>query len=402
MLDDDPRHATGGLTGDTEVLTTDGLARIASLTPDDDIYTLDLETGLTTTTPIQSIGRTTVDELVAIETRRADLRIAPDQHIPFTTRHVSDPRLVRAGAVADRAAYLFVNTWRRPPAPEPAHVDITEWLGDDEYEICATFEAHGHTVRAALPTGCEPVRRNGVVGYCFDPPTFKRHQAAIERLADHVAIHAGPNHHRRPYRFAADDFLRFLGWYITEGSVSWSETSHTAQVQIAQATPSHRDAIAALFERLGISGHRNNERFMFGSVVYGRLLERLCGPTSRTKHLPPFIWEWSQAAQRLLLAVLLKGDGNARGTYYTASERLATDLLRLCVECGIKPRYARRGEMWRVYIRDVNDGFRPERHVRRLQSAEDMCRLTLRDGDAIMAGRNGRFQWLGVAPLSCD
>lgn len=396
MTDDRSTHATGGLTGDTEVITTDGLARVASLSPGDEIYTLDLETGLTTTTPIRSIERTTVDELVAIETRRADLRVAPDQPIPFTTRHVPDPRIVTAGAVDSRAAYLFVNTWRRPPTLEPTHIDITDLLADDEYEMCATFEAHGHTVRAALPTGCEPVRRNGAVGYCFDAPTFKRHQATIERLADHVAIHAGPNHHRRPYRFAAADFLRFLGWYITEGSVHWSETSHTAQVQIAQETPSHRHAIAALFERLGLSVQRNDRRFAFGSVVFGRLVERLCGTTSRTKHLPPFIWDWSQAHQRLLLDVLLNGDGNARGTYYTVSERLATDVLRLCVECGIKPRYARRDGMWRVYIRDVNDGFRPDRHVRRCPGRRPVYRLRLRAGHTVMAGRNGRFQWVGA------
>lgn len=395
MIHDRPTQSTGGLTGDTEVLTTDGLARVDELVPGDELYTLDLETGLTTPTPVRAIEQATVDELVAIETRRADLRIAPSHFIPFTTRHISTPRLVRAGAVGGRAAYLFINTWARHPGPEPTHVDITDWL-DDEYEMCATFEAHGHTVRAALPTGCEPVRRNSEVGYCFDPATFKRYQASIERLATHVAIHAGLNHHRRPYRFTADDFLRFLGWYITEGSVHWSETSNTAQVHIAQETLSHRRAIAALFERLGISVYQNDRRFGFGSVVFGRLLEQLCGTTSHAKRLPSFIWDWSQAYQRLLLDILLNGDGNDRGTYYTASERLATDLLRLCVECGIKPRYTRRGEMWRVYIRDVNDGFQPDRHVHRLPGRRIVYRIRLREGHTVMAGRNGRFQWIGV------
>jgi DNA polymerase I len=396
MRHDRSASATRGLTGETEVITTDGLARVATLAPGTDVYTLDLDTGLATTTAIRSVERRVVDTLVAIETRRADLRVAANHPIPFTTRDISRPRLVRAGAVDGRAAYLFVNDWRRPPLPEPAQVDITDWLHDDEYELCATFEAHGHTVRAALPAGCDPIRRNGTVGYCFDPPTFKRYQATIERLADYVAIHAGPNHHRRPYRFAADDFLRLLGWYITEGSVYWPETSHTAQVTIAQETPSHRRAIASLFDRLGITVQQNDQRFAFGSVVFGRLLERLCGGTSHTKQLPPFIWEWSQASQRLLLDVLLKGDGDARGTYYTASTRLAHDLLRLCVECGVKPRYTRRGDMWRVYVRNVNDGFRPEQHVRRFHRPWTVYDLTLEDGAVVMAGRNGRLQWVGT------
>ncbi|WP_435067603.1 hypothetical protein [Haloplanus sp. C73] len=389
-----PPDGPSGLTGDTEVLTTAGLAPVATLAPGDTVYTLDLDTGLTTPTPVQAIDRLAVDELVAIETRRADLRVAAGTPIPCTTRHVAEPRLIRAGAIGDHAAYLFINTWTQPVEPEPTQVDITTWL--DDYEMCATFEAHGHTVRAALPTGCNPHRRNSTVGYCFDPATFTRHQATIERLADTVAIHAGPNHHRRPYRFAASDFLRLLGWYITEGSVYWSATSQTAQVKIAQQTPTHRQALTALFDRLGIAVHRDARRFEFGSVTFGRLLEQLCGSDSRTKHCPPFIWEWSQAAQRLLLEILLKGDGDARGTYYTASERLATDVLRLCVDCGIKPRYGRRGEMWRVYIRDVHDGFRPERHVRRLPATQDVYRLHLRDNRVVMAGRTGCFQWVGV------
>jgi hypothetical protein len=389
---------TGGLTGDTDVITTTGLTRIANLAPGDKVYTLDADTQVTRPTPIRTIHTHRVDDLVAIETRRADLRLAPTHRIPFTTSHVSTPRIVRAGEVGDRAAYLFISDWTGPSSVGPSQIDLTHWLTD--YEICALFDAHGHTVRAALPDTCDPVRRNSTVGYCFDPTTFKRHQSAIETLADRVAIHAGPNHHRRPYRFDADAFIRLLGWYVAEGSVYWPTTRTTAQVKIAQETDPHRQSIAALFDRLGIAVARNDHRFEFGSVLFGRLLERLCGSTSKTKRLPAFIWDWSAAQQRLLLEVLLKGDGDARGTYYTASTRLAHDLLRLCIECGVKPRYARHEDMWRVHVRNVNDGFRPDQHVRRLSRRQTVYALTLRDGSLIMAGRNGRFQWVGSGDSS--
>ena len=389
-----PPTDRGGFTADTELLTTDGLVRVAALTPGDVVYTLDLGTGRITPTPVRAIERDSVDELVAIETRRADLRLHPEHRIPFTTRQISTPRFVRAGDVDDRAAYNFVNEWTRSPRTELTQVDITGWL--DDYEMCAAFEGHGNTFRAALPDSCEPSRRNSHVGYYFDPETFSRHQMAIEAAANEVTIHAGPNHHRRPYRFDADDFIQLLGWYITEGNVYWSETSHTAQVKIAQETPQHRRAITALFDRLGIEVSRNARRFEFGSVVFGRLLERLCGATSQTKRLPDFVWRCSQEQLDLLLDVLLDGDGDARGTFYTASARLAHDVLRLCLVCGIKPRYGRNGSMWRVYVRTPTDGFRPAQHVRRMHPAQDVYRLTLQQGDVVMAGRNGTFQWIGT------
>lgn len=389
--------AAGGLAGDMEVLTRDGLSQVAELSPGTEIYTLSPLTGRAKLTPVQAIQSVAVDELVAIETRRADLRIGVEQQLPFTTRDVDEPRFIRAGNVAERAAYTFLAEWQTVPRTGPQSVDITEYLTD--YELCATYDCHGHTFRAALPDGCEPQRRNGHVGYCFDPETFATYQTAIEAIAEEVTIHAGPNHHRRPYRFSIDDFLRLLGWYITEGSVHWSKSSHTAQVKIAQETSTHRRSIAALFDRLGITVSTNERRFMFGSVVFGRLLERLCGSDSRSKRLPALIWECSQAQQRLLLNVLLKGDGDDNGTYYTSSRQLAHDVLRLCVELGIKPRYARCEGRWRVYIRDVNDGFRPAMHVRRVPADEDVYRLTLRDHRCVMAGRNGTFQWVGVSRI---
>jgi DNA polymerase I len=385
----------GAIDAETELLTATGPQPVRALSRGDRVYALDIERGVATLCPITAYRPVACDTVVRIETRRADLRVSAAQHIPFTTPDVDTPRLARAGTLGERAAYTFLSEWTTPSRPTRDTVDITDWL--DDYEMCAAIDVHGNTFRAALPEGCEPCRRISHTGYYFDPATFTRHQAAIEAAADTVTIHAGPNHHRRPYRFDGDDFLRFLGWYVTEGSVHWSATSHTAQVKIAQETPPHRRAIAALCDRLGLTVHRGPRRFEFGSVVFGRLLERLCGDRSRTKRLPDLVWECSTRQQRLLCDVLLRGDGNERGTYYTASDRLAGDVLRLCVECGIKPRYARRDGAWRIYIRDVNDGFVSARHVHQADPTSTMIHIDVRDANALLAGHNGTFQWIGAA-----
>lgn len=201
--------------------------------------------------------------------------------------------------------------------------------------MCVQFDGHGHTFRAALPDGCEPCRHNSHMGYYFDPSTFKRHQAELEELADQVTIQAALGHHRRPYSFDGDDFLRFLGWYATEGSLTPVPDKNTVQIKIVQETPTHRRAISQLFDRMGMAVTVLDRCFEFRSLLYGRLLDRLCGTGSRSKRLPAFVHDLPPRQQRLLYDVLMAGDDNDAGTYYTTSDRLANDIFQLSVGIGL-------------------------------------------------------------------
>lgn len=389
----------GGFRSDMKVMTTNGPVRVSELAVGDDVYALDPVSRAVKQKPVTAVRSVPYDgELVTIETQRADLHVAADHRIPFRTEARTEIRFERAGDLENRRYYKFINSWRTLPKERLETVDITDFV--DKFEICASSDVHGHTFRARLPDGCEPLRNNGHSGQHFDAKTFKQYQSAIEAAADEVTIRTGPNHHRRPYLFDGDDFIRFLGWFITEGSVYWSSSSDTAQVKLAQETETHRQSIASLFDRMGLPMHSDGRGFEFGSKVFGQLLEGLCGAGSKNKHLPELVWSLPHNQQQRLLKVLLAGDGNDRQTYYTASSRLANDLLRLCLELGIKPRYTRRDGIWQIYVREVNDGFQPEEHVLEHDSEEQIYRLTVEDYGVIMAGRNGKFQWIGVSSIS--
>lgn len=391
--------ANGGFAPGVKILTTDGPVVVAELSVGDQVYALEPISRVVKRKPVTAVQNVPYDgELVAIRTQRADLRVAPDHRIPFQTEARSEVRFERAGDLDERSYCKFINSWRMLPRERLEGVDITDFI--DEYEICASSEAHGHTFRASLPDGCEPIRNNGHSGHHFDATTFQQYQPAIEGAADEVTIRAGPNHHRRPYRFEGDDFIEFLGWYITEGSVYWPSSSDTAQVKFAQETESHHQSIAALFDRMGLDVYSDDRKFEFGSVVFGEVLESLCGRGSKHKCIPAFVWKLPRGQQRLLLDTLLAGDGNDRQTFYTASDQLASDLLRLCLELGIKPRYTKRDGIWQMYVREVNDGFQPGDHVNRRVDDNLLYRLTVADYSIIMAGQNGRYQWVGVSSLS--
>ncbi|UPV98923.1 hypothetical protein M0R88_10310 [Halorussus gelatinilyticus] len=391
--------AGGGFTAEAEILTTTGLTTVTDLSTGQKVYALDPISRIIKPKPVTAVRTVPFDgQLITIEARRVDIQVAPDHRIPYRTKSDSRIRFKRAGNLKQKSYYKFINSWQSLPRKRLETVDITDFL--DEYEICVSYDGHGHTFRAALPDGCEPIRNNGHTGYHFDAQTFKEHQSVIEALADEITIRSGPNHHRRPYRFDGDDFIQFLGWFITEGSVYWSSSSDTAQVKIAQENERHRQSIASLFERMQLDFHSNDRRFEMGSKVFGRLLENHCGAGSHNKHLPAFVWNLSQKQQRLLLEVLIAGDGNDRQTYYTASERLANDILQLCLELGIKPRYTVRKGIWQIYVREVNDGFQSAVHLGREEATQDLYRLTVEDYNVVMAGRNGKFQWVGVSNVA--
>ncbi len=391
--------AGGGFTAETEVLTTAGLTPVTDLSIGQKVYALDPISRIIKPKPVTAVQTVPFDgQLVTLEARRVDIQVAPDHRIPYRTKADSRIRFKRAGNLDEKSEYKFINSWRSVPRKHLEAVDITDFV--DEYEICVSYDGHGHTFRAALPEGCEPIRNNGHTGYHFDAQTFKEHQSVIEAIADEITIRSGPNHHRRPYRFDGDDFIEFLGWFVTEGSVYWSTSSDTAQVRIAQENERHRQSIGSLFDRMNLDVYRNKSWFAIGSKVFGRLLEDLCGAGSHNKHLPAFIWNLSRKQQQLLLEVLIAGDGNERQTYYTVSERLANDVLRLCLELGIKPRYTVRKGVWQIYIREVNDGFQPAAHLGRKEATQELYRLTIEDYSVVMAGRNGKFQWVGVSNIS--
>ncbi len=389
----------GGFTPDTEVLTTKGPVKIADLSVGDRVYALNEAVGLVKPKLVRRIDTAPFEgELVTITGKRIDFRLHPAHRVLFQTKGLPIPRTRPAGELHETEYYRFVNTWETSGGARLETVDITDFV--DEFEARATTDVHGHTFRAALPDGCDPSYVNSHSGYHFDPAVFKRYQAAIESVADEVSIRRRRRQRTQPYRFDGDDFIELIGWFVTEGSVYWGSAKQTATVQIAQETSVNRRRITSLFERMGISVSVNDRKFRFSSELFGILLESLCGSSSQTKRLPTFVWRLPTDQQRLLLETLLRGDGNEHRTYVTASERLARDVLRLCVEVGVKPRYSRRFKMWRLFLSRGNDGFRASVNVSTTPTQTVLYRLTVADYGTVLAGRNGRFQWIGVSNIS--
>ena len=388
--------ANGGFARETEVMTTKGPVQVSELEVRHQVPALDLTTGVVKPKQLTSVEAvSSSDEIVILAGKRFDFAVAPEHPIPYCTKAIQTPRLTTANALEQQRYYKFVNQWRYASGAHVETVDVTTLT--DEYQICVTPEQHGRSFRTALPDDCIPVQRNGYTGYTFDAATFERYREEICAEAVETSIRSGKGHRRQPYQFDGDDFIEFLGWFVTEGSVYWPQDRQTATVQIAQKTERHRRRIESLLRRMAFDPHQQENGFRFGSYLYGQLLTDLCGDDSHSKRLPDLVWLFSTEQKEHLLEILLFGDGNEYGTYYTASDRLAGDILQLCLEVGYKPRYVYRRGTWQIFVNEVNDGFDTDTHLSTELYDGLLYQLTVEDDPIVMAGRNGKFQWVGVS-----
>lgn len=388
----------GGVPGDTEIFTDSGPAPIEQLDASTLVYALNPTTGLAKLKPVRGVTEFDYDgRLVDLDARRVDFRLHPEHRFPYRTRSFDTVRYQRAGELPNREKYLFINEWRTPKYSERNTIDITEFL--DDYQVCVDYDCHGNAFRAALPDRCEPVGLSQWSGYLFDAETFSQFQEQIESAATDVAIREGKTHGLRPYRFDTEDFVRFIGWFVSEGTVTRKEESDGASIWISQYDSDHRNRIAALLERMNIDASASKNGYYFGSALFGRFLENECGRTARDKQLPDFVWTLPATQKQLLLRVLMDGDGDNSGRFSTASLNLRNDVLRLCLEIGIKPRYYRRSDCWTVFTRPVNDRLSSSTHVSESAYDGPLYRLAVEDYCVVMAGRNGKFQWIGVSEM---
>lgn len=363
------------------------------------VYALDPETCVVETKSVEAVSAHSGDgdELVSISTVRSDFTVTPCY--PMLVREYSgEPEYIEAGRLDPETKYKFVNSWEYTHNDGVGEVDITRFLDDDQYDVCAEYDCHGHAFRSRLPDGCEKKRANYHYGFFFDGGTFSEYQTEIEEASTRtrLAHPDGGGSTLRPYTFEGDDFIELLGWHITEGNVYYPERSSTAQWKIAQEDETGREKIGALFRRMGLDPSVDAQGFSIGSRIYGELMEQLCGQGSEHKVIPDFVFEEASRNQKAqLFETMLEGDGSA-GTYYTNSDQLQDDFARLCVEIGRKPMIKKRRGTWEIKTVSVPDGFTPE-NVSRRPGDDVVYNVSVEGSRAILAGRNGKFQWVGQA-----
>ena len=133
-----------------------------------------------------------------------------------------------------------------------------------------------------------------------------------------------------------DDWMTFLGWYCSEGSVV-RRPDGPRGITISQRNPTNLNEIEAVIQRLGFTYRRYQHDIRIGNTQLGQhlaLLGRDC-----LQKAPPTYARMASARQiGLFLDAFAKGDGYRKGAgeiIYTSSPAMADALQEMILKTGV-------------------------------------------------------------------
>ncbi len=165
-------------------------------------------------------------------------------------------------------------------------------------------------------------------------------------------IKGGKHKHDFPARkIPICDWLKFLGWYISEGHCY--ENKKTGNCTVTLTTCYRTDEAIEVMRAIGLSPVVDKHHVTATSRQLYEYLHPL--GKSHEKYIPQCIKNLSNKYLSILLESLLDGDGNSHSTngwrYTSVSQRLADDVQEIAIKCGMAASVAFDKEgFYRVYI----------------------------------------------------
>jgi nucleoside-diphosphate-sugar epimerase len=150
------------------------------------------------------------------------------------------------------------------------------------------------------------------------------------------AVKAGKHKHAFSARYIPmRDWMRFLGWYLSEGHCY--ENAKTGNCTVTLTTFYRTDEACSVMRAVGLTPVVDKHHVVATSRQFFEYL-RLFGK-SHDKYIPQPVKDLHPEYLRILLRSLLDGDGNITvknsWRYTTVSSRLADDVQEIAIKCGM-------------------------------------------------------------------
>jgi len=150
---------------------------------------------------------------------------------------------------------------------------------------------------------------------------------------------------------------------------------------------------------MGFDYYVDQRGYQFTSALLGDLFRELCGEDTFEKRIPDLVWNASEMQKRRFLDTLIAGDGDRQPNswrFTTSSDTLRDDVMQLCAHLGLNPKYGKNGGSWRIYVDEgAKNTLRMHKSSSRSTAEDGVYCVTVEDNHTLLAGRNGRFQWVG-------
>jgi DNA polymerase I len=357
----------------TEVFTPDGFKPISQVAVGDWVYSINPTTQQVSLKPVVVVYKQSyAGKMVRLRSGSVDFLLTPNHRC--LVRH-------RSGKLEWRYAHELVGKGEvRLPrlcplpavAPAPEVFDLAQWCEANDVPY-------------------EEVRKGDVV-----------------KIRYPCAGKVGQPHKAHPRYYALDDFLRLVGWYISEGVLHSSQrrvypNGHVRgvyyRVSLTQKRAQGREVIAQLLQRLGIEYSEDGNGLHFCSRLWYEFFLRECGSGSREKRIPSWVFRWEAERLHPLFEAMMAGDGDTRATgkrFSTVSPQLREDFLRLCVHLGVRTTDRGYDGCYRIGV--CTKGTKPRLHRQHISWADyegEIYCLTVADNHTVLAGRNKTLNWTG-------
>ncbi|MFB6160507.1 MAG: 3'-5' exonuclease, partial [Haloferacaceae archaeon] len=396
---------------DTDLLTPDGSRSITDLDVGDPVYTLNPETFECEVKPVAETHEyeNRFGELHHLSGNTHDLKVTENHRFLASKERGWDEQTPEDFSFE---AYRDIPDSERFAFPQhgpmdgehPSSFDLVDGVDDGHVAVYPSDDLRAF--RAAVPdavtesldhargSSAAMGHQQQVGKYLLPVETYRANRAAVDAHAERVFLKYGRGHGEIPRSFGMENWLRLLGWYVTEGSVDPSNGRFT----IHQEQGANRDAIRDLLDRMGIDYSADERGINVSNRILVDWLGAHCGDSAATKRLPEWVFGLDGGLARTLLDTMIRGDGSTTDSgldkFSTTSDDLKDAVVDLAVRCGEKPTVSEQSDgTWYVSV-----GKRGSFHKRNA-TVEDHdgtvhC-VTAEDNHVVLAGRNGNFQWVG-------
>jgi len=338
-------------TPDTYVLTRDGIKNIQDFKIGDHVYSYNKSTGLIEDDEVTEVQDFNFDgDLILLNNKQMDLKVTPNHDFWIKSKYEKNRRLAKAVEL-NGSMIIPQHGWisRRRREKLPKLIDISKWVNIPIIKTKKTLRCSNHY-----------------------------------------------NKHRIPRVYKAKDFLKFLSWYSTEGSITHYPKSNTSRISISQTK--YKNEIRELLERMNLCYSYHGRSFVIHSQILANCLENLCGRYSENKKMPRWILDLNREYLEIVWKTLMRGDGDKyRKRYTTKSYQLAEFFTILSLIVGKNPTIKREdNNIYRiVWGYEWAKGTWIENHISKEKYNGKVNCITAKKNHLIFAGRNGKFTLTG-------
>lgn len=216
-----------------------------------------------------------------------------------------------------------------------------------------------------------------------------------------------------------DEWVVFLGWYYSEGSLAYQSNGHPCEVRISQKDTTVLETLRGIVNAWGCTaGIYTSPTTPQLAIRHRGLAEYLYsfGKGCLEKRLPPEIRHATREQQRLFLEAFCKGDGYVKGNrriLYTSNKGLADDLHEVALKAGYNSTVTKRsleGKPIQFATHNANsscDGYVislteniprakiRQKHIRKVPYSGTVYCAEVPTHHLLMTRRNGVAMWSG-------